>query len=147
MKVLTFGTFDRLHPGHIHYLTQACKLGNQLYTIVALNQTVQKTKNQIPKFSHTQRLQNLKHLKLPNHTIILGHPTDPYHFLNIIQPDIIALGYDQIHFTDKLSSLFPNTEIKRIDNYKEKFFKSSIIAKFKPQNEYTKRKLDQPQKT
>jgi FAD synthetase len=147
MKVLTFGTFDRLHPGHIHYLTQASLLGDSLYTIVALDQTVQKTKKQIPKFTHTQRLQNLKNLNLPSHTVILGHPSDPYHFLNIIQPDIIALGYDQSHFTYKLSKLFPNTHIQRIDNYKEKLFKSSIIAKFKPKNEYSQRKLDQPQKT
>ncbi len=131
MKVLTFGTFDRLHPGHIFYLTEAKKLGTQLYTIVALDQTVQKTKKQIPRFNHSKRLQNLKNLKLDNHTIILGHPNDPYHFLNIIQPDIIALGYDQTHFTKKLQTKFPDTKIIRIKNHHPHLFKSSIIAKFK----------------
>lgn len=133
MKVLTFGTFDRLHPGHIDYLKQAKDLGSNLYTIVALDSTVLKTKQQLPQFNQSQRLQNLQSLKIQNHKIILGHPTDPYHFINIIQPDIIALGYDQTHFTDKLRSKFPNIQIIRLKNYKEKLFKSSIIAKFQTQ--------------
>lgn len=132
MKVLTFGTFDRLHPGHIDYLHQAHKLGTELYTIVALDSTTLKTKKTLPQFSQSQRLQNLKGLKIPNHKIILGHPTDPYHFIKVIQPDIIALGYDQTHFTDKLQKVFPNIQIQRLNNYNENLFKSSIIAKFHP---------------
>lgn len=130
MKVLTFGTFDRLHPGHINYLLQAHKISSQLYTIVALDSTVLKTKNSLPQFNQSQRLQNLQSLKIPNHKIILGHPTDPYHFIKIIQPDIIALGYDQTHFTNRLQKIFPKIQIKRLKNHNENLFKSSIIAKF-----------------
>ena len=43
-KVLTFGTFDHTHPGHISYLTQASHYGDHLITIIALDQTVQKVK-------------------------------------------------------------------------------------------------------
>lgn len=130
MKVLTFGTFDRLHPGHFDYLKQAYVLGSELFTIVALDTTVLKTKNYLPQFNQNQRLNNLNNLKIPDHNLLLGHPTNPYHFINVIQPDIIALGYDQTHFTEKLQNKFPNIKIVRLKNYKEQLFKSSIIAKF-----------------
>lgn len=141
-KVLTFGTFDRLHPGHIHYLTQAQKLGDKLFTIVALDTTVLKTKHKPAIFNQLQRKQNLQNLKLTNHQILLGHPTNPYYFLNIIQPDIIALGYDQTHFTEKLENYLSqnqlkNTKIIRLESHQENFFKSSIISKFTTHNAYT----------
>ncbi len=34
-KVMAFGSFDFLHPGHVHYLTRASKLGSYLIVVVA----------------------------------------------------------------------------------------------------------------
>jgi FAD synthetase len=42
--VMTFGTFDLLHPGHLHYLSEAKKLGDYLITIVARDATVERLK-------------------------------------------------------------------------------------------------------
>lgn len=39
-KVMTFGTFDVFHPGHLYYLREAKKLGNYLVTVVARDETV-----------------------------------------------------------------------------------------------------------
>jgi FAD synthetase len=38
--VMTFGTFDRLHPGHEYYLSEARKYGDCLITVVARDKTV-----------------------------------------------------------------------------------------------------------
>ena len=37
--VMTFGTFDHLHPGHIYYLSEARKYGDYLITVVARDKT------------------------------------------------------------------------------------------------------------
>jgi len=42
--VMTFGTFDIVHPGHIHFLQQAKTYGDRLITIVARDMNVQKFK-------------------------------------------------------------------------------------------------------
>ncbi|MEI6711388.1 MAG: adenylyltransferase/cytidyltransferase family protein [bacterium] len=41
---MTFGTFDRFHPGHEYYLREAKKLGDTLITIVARDNTVERIK-------------------------------------------------------------------------------------------------------
>ncbi|HLC71304.1 MAG TPA: adenylyltransferase/cytidyltransferase family protein, partial [Candidatus Nanoarchaeia archaeon] len=33
--VMCFGTFDILHPGHLHYLQQAKKYGDYLMVVIA----------------------------------------------------------------------------------------------------------------
>ena len=38
--VLAFGTFDVLHPGHIHYLKKAKGLGDRLVVIVSRDDSV-----------------------------------------------------------------------------------------------------------
>jgi len=44
MLVMTFGTFDRFHPGHEYYLREAKKLGDSLLTVIARDVTVIKIK-------------------------------------------------------------------------------------------------------
>ena len=58
--VLTFGTFDRLHPGHEHYLREAKKYGDHLVTIVARDSTVFRVKGKNPIHDEQIRLANLQ---------------------------------------------------------------------------------------
>jgi len=44
VKVLAFGTFDILHPGHEFYLKEAKKHGDILDVVVARDSTVEKIK-------------------------------------------------------------------------------------------------------
>ncbi|MFV9676879.1 MAG: adenylyltransferase/cytidyltransferase family protein, partial [Methanosarcinales archaeon] len=44
VRVLATGTFDILHPGHLLYLTEARKLGDELFVIIATDVTVKKRK-------------------------------------------------------------------------------------------------------
>ena len=59
MKVITFGTFDLLHPGHEYYLRQARSYGDVLMTIVARDETVEKLKHKKPSHTQEQRVQAL----------------------------------------------------------------------------------------
>ena len=49
-RVVATGTFDILHPGHVLYLSEARKLGDELYVIVARDSTIKhKRKPLIPE--------------------------------------------------------------------------------------------------
>ena len=89
------GTFDRLHVGHSYYLKEAKKLGDRLVVVVATDTTVRKLKHE-PVNPEKIRLQLLKELRVVDDAY-LGHEDDMYAIVEELQPDIIALGYDQIH--------------------------------------------------
>lgn len=89
------GTFDLLHMGHIYYLKEAKKLGDTLHVVVACDETVRNLKHE-PVTPEKMRLSLIKELK-PVDAAYLGKQDDMYAIVEEIKPDIIALGYDQIH--------------------------------------------------
>lgn len=89
------GTFDLLHMGHIFYLKEAKKLGDILTVVVARDSTVRKLKHE-PVNPEDIRLDLIKELKVVDEAY-LGYKDDIYAIVEEIKPDIIALGYDQIH--------------------------------------------------
>ncbi|WP_148704362.1 adenylyltransferase/cytidyltransferase family protein [Methanosarcina thermophila] len=91
-RVLATGTFDILHPGHIYFLTQARKLGDELFVIVARNSNV--THKPKPIVPEEQRLEMVNALGMVDKAL-LGSEKDMFEPLKEIKPDIIALGYDQ----------------------------------------------------
>jgi Glycerol-3-phosphate cytidylyltransferase (EC 2.7.7.39) len=92
VRVLATGTFDLLHPGHILYLSEAKKMGDELYVIVARESMIRhKPKPIIPD---EQRLEMVSSLKIVDKAL-LGSDSDIFVPIKQIQPDIIALGYDQ----------------------------------------------------
>ncbi|MHA1679090.1 MAG: adenylyltransferase/cytidyltransferase family protein, partial [Promethearchaeota archaeon] len=58
-KVLCFGTFDILHPGHVSFLKQARKYGNYLVVVVARDENVKKIKGKYPLDNELKRIENL----------------------------------------------------------------------------------------
>lgn len=89
------GTFDLLHMGHIYYLREAKKLGDRLIVVVATDSTVRKLKHE-PITPQETRVCLIKELKMVDEAY-LGHEDDMYAIVEEIKPDIIALGFDQIH--------------------------------------------------
>jgi FAD synthetase len=95
VKVMATGTFDLLHMGHIYYLHEAKKLGDKLVVVVATDATVRKLKHE-PITPQEIRISLIKELKMVDEAY-LGHETDMYAIVQEINPDIIALGFDQLH--------------------------------------------------
>jgi len=95
VRVMATGVFDLLHPGHIQYLAEAKKLGDELVVVVARDSTAERLKHR-PIVSEGQRLEMVRALK-PVDEVVLGHEGNIYDILTDIRPDVIALGYDQAH--------------------------------------------------
>lgn len=95
-KVLVFGTFDRLHPGHRFFLRSAKKQGNYLVVVVARDANVRKLKGKLPHDRERTRLAMLRSNKVVDYAR-LGYKTwrRRFELLHKIKPQIVCLGYDQ----------------------------------------------------
>lgn len=94
--VLAGGVFDIIHPGHIHTLRAAKALGNVLVVVIATDKTAQKMKNRIPLHNMELRKDLVSSLSMVDYAIV-GYEGDIFKSVEIIKPNIIALGYDQVH--------------------------------------------------
>jgi cytidyltransferase-like protein len=94
--VLAGGVFDIIHPGHLHTLRGAKALGNVLVVVVATDTTAQKMKKRIPLHNMELRRELVSSLSMVDHAMV-GHEGDIFKTVEFVKPDIIALGYDQIH--------------------------------------------------
>ena len=97
--VIAQGTFDILHPGHLHYLTDAAAMGDELHVIVARRSNV--THKPTPVCSDRQRRDMVAALD-PVDEAHLGHAEDIFVPIERIQPDLIVLGFDQHHDDDAI---------------------------------------------
>ena len=96
-RVVATGTFDILHPGHLYYLEESKKLGDELWVIVARDANVRHKPSPIIPEEH--RLQMVAALKPVAHAI-LGDKTDMFLPIQEIQPDVITIGFNQ-HFDER----------------------------------------------
>ena len=120
VRVMATGVFDLLHPGHIHYLSEAKKLGDELVVVVARDSTAERLKHR-PIVPEAQRLEMVAALK-PVDRAMLGHEGNIYDILTEIRPDVIALGYDQAHDEAKIQEEarkrgLPHTKVVRLPKF------------------------------
>ena len=95
--VLIGGVFDIVHPGHIHTLKDAKNQGDVLVVVVARTSTALKI-NKHRKIYHNEALRKelVSSIRYVDYAII-GKEGTLYDTVEFVKPDIIALGYDQIH--------------------------------------------------
>ncbi len=94
--VLAGGVFDIIHPGHIHTLNAAKMLGDILIVVVATDNTAVKMKKRQPLHSKEQRQELVNSLVMVD-LCLVGQEDDIFKTVNLVKPQIIALGYDQVH--------------------------------------------------
>ncbi len=127
--VLAGGVFDIIHPGHIHTLNSAKSLGDVLLVVVATNQTAEKMKKRIPLHNQEQR-QNLVNSLSMVDLCLIGYEGDIFKTVEFVKPEIIALGYDQIHqekfITDGCKKLNLNVKVARLQSPNPEISSSQI---------------------
>ncbi|MGI0090974.1 MAG: adenylyltransferase/cytidyltransferase family protein [Nitrososphaerales archaeon] len=118
VAVMAGGAFDIIHPGHIETLEQARALGDALIVSVARDKTFEKNKKRKPLHGEALRQKLVFSLK-PVDAAVLGSEEDIIETVVLIQPDVIALGYDQaeneIAILDQISKRgFRNVKLVRL---------------------------------
>ncbi len=94
--VLSGGVFDIIHPGHISTLNAAKALGDVLVVVVATDTTSQKMKKRKPLHTQEQRQELVNSLSMVD-LCLVGQEDNIFKTVNLVKPQIIALGYDQVH--------------------------------------------------
>ncbi len=124
MRVLVFGTFDRLHPGHQFLLQRAAERGDELYVIVARDATVERLKGRLPEENEETRVQGVQKV-VPEAVVQLGHSQDYREPLERIRPDLVLLGYDQVLPPGVTEADFP-CAAERLPAFRPEEYKSSL---------------------
>jgi len=114
-RVMAVGVFDLLHAGHLHYLEQARSLGDHLTVVVAHDDTVRLRKHE-PVTGQDLRCRLVNGLKPVDSAIIGNPPNVPiFDILPQVNPDIIALGYDQEHAEEKIRASLNEMGLEMIE--------------------------------
>jgi len=126
VRVLIFGTFDRLHPGHCFVFEEALARGD-VFAVVARDSNVLRLKGHLPDQSERERVLALEK-NFPSIHCVLGDSEDFLVPVQSIQPDLILLGYDQKLPPGVTEECLP-CPIERLPAYKPEEFKSSLRRK------------------
>ena len=132
-KVMTFGTFDILHKGHLSFFRQAKKLGDHLIVVVARDKFVERAKGKAPKNAETSRVHKVRNLPFVDRALLGSRVHNFYRTIRTYQPDMIALGYDQKPSLRDLKGDLGRHRLKdvrviRLRSYKPNIYKSSLLA-------------------
>jgi len=116
--VLAGGVFDIIHPGHIHTLNAAKALGDVLIVAIATDKTAKKMKKRSPLHNQELRHELVSCLSMVDKAIV-GHEDDIFQTVKEVKPNIIVLGYDQVHqekfISDGCKRINLNVEIVRLE--------------------------------
>ena len=126
-KVMVSGTFDIVHPGHLHFFEQAKQYGEHLSVVVAHDD---RSKKQL-KFNQQERCWGLDILSMVD-TVVKGNDTgNIFSILQIVEPHIICLGYDQEINEDELVQYIQSNgldiKVIRCKAHMPEQFKSSLL--------------------
>jgi len=140
-RVVATGTFDVLHTGHLYYLEESSRLGDELFVIIARDANVKhKPKPVIPE---DQRLKMVAALKPVDHAV-LGDLHDMFRPIDAIRPEVITIGFNQ-HFEEEklrseLSARNLSCDVARIGKYSGDLYCSSSLIIRKIQERYCDQK-------
>lgn len=131
-KVMAFGTFDVLHPGHVKYLEAARALGDYLVVIVTTDKNVEKFKGKKPVYPQDERAQIVGALRCVDEAVV-GFEDDFYRTIAENKPSVLALGHDMRESDSEVRSECRKTgvecEVVRIPAFMPEKHKSSEIKK------------------
>jgi len=133
-RIMVFGTFDIIHPGHEDFFRQARALAPDPHLIVSVARDVvaARIKGKPPRNGENVRYENIATHALVDEAV-LGNTVGYVEHIKKMSPDIIALGYDQHgEFVDNLQVDLKNAEIHvrvvRLKAFNPEQYKTSKLA-------------------
>ena len=132
-RVMVFGVFDLLHPGHVSFLRQAREKGEELIVVVARDSAVKLLKQKKPHFNEKQRAAHVR--KEMKAKLVLGdRKLGTYSVIKKYKPDIICVGYDQRALEMDLrkrmhTRLLPKIKLLRLQPHKPKSYHTSLFLR------------------
>uniref|UniRef100_A0A7J3SL11 Cytidylyltransferase family protein n=1 Tax=Fervidicoccus fontis TaxID=683846 RepID=A0A7J3SL11_9CREN len=130
-RVVIAGTFDVLHPGHLHFIKAASRLG-EVFVIVSRDINAKRAKGRDTIFPEQSRLEMVKAIRWVKDAV-LGDENDYLKKIVELSPDIVLLGPDQKVNEGKLKEELEkrglgNVEVMRLEKRDVSFFPNSTTS-------------------
>ena len=115
MRVLTFGTFDLLHIGHINIIRRAKKLGDYLIVGISSDKMNYSKKQIYPIYNQEDRLEIVKSIKYVDEVFYEESMDLKREYILKYKADILVMGNDWEGKFDEFSDIckvvyLPRTE-------------------------------------
>lgn len=130
-RVMAQGTFDIVHPGHLHYLRESARLGDELHVVISRDSRMQSRKDLF--MDDESRREVVEALEMVD-SARLGSEGSIFDSVQTIKPAVITIGYDQQFDLDQLADElvnagYPDIEVTRISEYTGEGIRSSSDVK------------------
>lgn len=93
-RVITFGTFDLFHIGHLNIIKRARALGSELYVGLSSDELNIAKKGRSPIYSYEQRKQILESLRCVDHVFKEESLEKKVDYVQQFQADVLTMGAD-----------------------------------------------------
>ena len=103
-KVLVFGTFDQLNAGHIAFLAEARRFGDELIVLVVEDEFVIKYKGKKPVWPLKMRMRDVRSLPF-SPKVYQEDIRESWKSLKSLKPDVIVLSAEQAGWRHRLEQL------------------------------------------
>lgn len=113
-RVITFGTFDVFHVGHINILERCASLGNTLVVGISSDALNFSKKQRNPIYSEQDRLKIIQSLSFVDEVFIEHSLEKKREYIEFYKADVLAMGDDWKGKFDEFSDIcevvyFPRT--------------------------------------
>ena len=106
VRIITFGTFDMFHVGHLKILQRARELGDELYVGVSSDALNVNKKSRAPICPEGDRMSIVSSLKCVNHVFLEKSLELKREYLLDFKADKLVMGDDWIGKFDELRCCF-----------------------------------------
>lgn len=135
MKVIiTFGTFDLLHIGHINILNRSGKFGDKLVVGVSSDALNYKKKQKYPIYSESDRMNIIKNLKIVDEVFLEESLELKRQYIIDHKADILVMGDDWKGKFDYLNEICEVIYLPRTKEISTTETIQHIVNKFAPIN-------------
>lgn len=93
-RIITFGTFDIFHIGHLNILERSASLGTTLIVGISSDELNFSKKNRLPVYDQQSRLKIIQSLSFVDEVFIENSLAKKREYIEYYKADILAMGDD-----------------------------------------------------
>tara|TARA_R110002050_G_scaffold192142_1_gene327081 strand:+ start:160 stop:600 length:441 start_codon:yes stop_codon:yes gene_type:complete len=125
-RILTFGTYDLLHVGHVRLLKRAAALGDHLIVGVSSDELNISKKGRGPVYSTTERLEIVRALSCVDEVFVEHSLEMKGEYIRQHKADVLVMGDDWAGRFDMFKDLCEVMYLPRTDGISTTYLISSI---------------------
>ena len=131
-RVLVFGTFDVLHPGHVRFLREASTYGPVTVALTP-DKLCQRYKGHRPVNPYATRAERLSRLRYVAVVVPADEASGTFAVVGATRPTTVVLGYDQLELgkllAERLAYLLSRPHLVTLPAYRSSTYQSSRLLR------------------